>query len=64
MPLKVSLDANHSRVHRRARLMSLTLTINLLTRNSAVVVIVPRDSRMRWQVAKNYSTTGEQEEPG
>jgi hypothetical protein len=44
--------------------MSLTLTTNLLTRNTAAVVIVPRDSRMRWQVAKNYSTTGKQEERG
>ena len=64
MPLKVSLDANHDRVHCRACLMSFTLTTDFLTRNTAGVVIVPRNSRMRWQVAKNYGTTGKQEEHG
>jgi len=41
--------------------MSLTLTTDILTRNAAVVVIVPR-RRTSWPVAMNYSPTGEQEE--
>jgi hypothetical protein len=36
------------------------LATKFLTRGIAGVVIVPRDSRMRWQA--NYSLTGEQEE--
>ena len=44
--------------------MSLTLTTDLLKRNTAGVVIVPRNFRTRWQVAGNYSTTRKQEEPG
>jgi hypothetical protein len=62
--VKDSLDGNETRVHCRARLMSLTLTTDLLTRNTAGVVIVPRDCRMGWPVAINYSTTGKQEEQG
>jgi hypothetical protein len=40
--------------------MKATLMTNLLTRGIAAVVIVPRDSVMRWQ--SKYSLTGEQEE--
>ena len=44
--------------------MSLTLTTDGLTRNTAGVVIVPRNCRMRWLVVMTYSRTGKQEEPG
>jgi len=42
--------------------MGTALTTQILTRDIADVVIVPRDHRMSWQVAKNYSPTGGQEE--
>jgi hypothetical protein len=42
--------------------MKAVFMTNNLTRGIAGVVIVPRDSRMRWQA--NYSPTGGQEEQG
>jgi hypothetical protein len=42
--------------------MSLTLTTGILTRDTAPVVVVLRQRRASWQVAMNYSATGEQEE--
>jgi hypothetical protein len=42
--------------------MRTALTNEILTRGIAWAVIVPRDQRMSWQVAKNYSSTGGQEE--
>jgi len=42
--------------------MRTALTTEILMRGIAGIVIVPRDHRMSWQVAKNYSSTGGQEE--
>ena len=43
--------------------MRAALTIQLLTRAFAGIVIVPRGRRMSWQAAKDYSIIGAQEEP-
>ena len=42
--------------------MRVALTIQLLTRAIAGVVIVPRNRRMSWQFAKYGAITGKQEE--
>jgi hypothetical protein len=42
--------------------MKAAFTIQFPTRSHAGVVIGRRDRRMSWQVAKNYSPTGGQEE--
>ncbi|HEX5222101.1 MAG TPA: hypothetical protein VFZ59_21235 [Verrucomicrobiae bacterium] len=41
--------------------MSLTLTTDIVTRNTAPVVVVLRQRRASWQVAMDYSPTGGQE---
>jgi hypothetical protein len=42
--------------------MRTALTNQLLTRDFAGVVMVPRGRRMSWQIAKKYQLAGKQEE--